>query len=72
MGFGLSTSTDHTARDSMLTGLAIAALDILNTLPEHIPTFEEVYLAVRVGAFSCVLFYLANKGIKYKRGDNGK
>lgn len=69
MKLGIRTSNGdcNEFRDAVVSGILVGFVEMVSKLPESIPTLGDAWRAVRVGIIAGLTFYLANKGIQYKK-----
>jgi len=66
--FGVSKNGNQKVSEAVITLIVVVVVNVLNLLPEKaIPTFLDLYIALRQAIVTAFTLYALNKGIEWKR-----
>jgi len=66
LGLVTEKNNSNEFRNAVASAFLVGTLEVLTKLPEAVPTLNDLYGAIRLGAIAGLAFYLANKGIALK------
>lgn len=53
--------------EAVITFLVVFLINLLLILPDRVPTYPELYLAVKQSLGTALIIYAVNKGIEWRR-----